>query len=60
VFYRPYEDGRSKYFTARLDLDVIPVICVKQSNNQMNEWSFGSLQNMERRSAFGEKHLPIP
>ena len=51
VWDRPYADDKSRYFAVHLDLEVIPVVRVKQSNNQMNDLLVRS------RTWNGERHL---
>ena len=48
---RPYADDNSRYFTAHLHLAVISVMCVEESNNQMN----GLL--VPSKTWNGERHL---
>ena len=51
VWDRPYADDKSRYFAVHLDLEVIPLTFVKQSNNQMN----GLL--VPSKTWNGERHL---
>jgi len=51
--------GKSGYFTVCLDLEVMPLMLVKQKQ-QSDEWSFGSLQTMGTVNGFWREPFTHP